>query len=179
MMNIKNKTYGFSLIEIILTIAISMTFILIAFVLFQKVNESSKVETEVKNIATLRTNLKSLYYGKNLVAEQELNNVLINADLVPESMLNGDKETIINGWGEDVRVGTYYIKTGVPLLSLQYNNVPSSACIKLVSQTASSNEQVVVGISPGLTTTIVRDGSNRDVVFGTKKNDIVKIYQWI
>lgn len=76
-----------------------MTFILIAFVLFQKMNESSKVETEVKNIATLRTNLKSLYYGKNLVAEQELNNVLINADLVPESMLNGDKETIINAWG--------------------------------------------------------------------------------
>lgn len=90
------------------------------------------------------------------------------AKAVPPSM-RFNSLRLRNVWGGDVYVGTYNI-ANAPSFAIQYNHVPRDECAKLVMQTATGFEQVVVGSElPGDTGNIIKDGTGRGVVFGMGK----------
>lgn len=167
---------GFSLIEIILAFAIIIILLSTSIYLYSKTKKSELVDHEVKNFSILTEGLTSLYKSSEIPSITELDNVAINAKIVPFAMLSKNKNKIIHSWKGDVHIGSYYIDSSkYPTLALQYNKVPSEECVKFVMETARYAKQVVVGLSkqtdPG---GIVRSGAGREVVFGTTREDLTK-----
>lgn len=170
-LHVKDKK-GFSLLELLLVLAIIAALIVSAFIIFPKIKISQEVSSESKNISALRSGLASLYQSTQIPNNIEMNQIAINADVVPYNMLDGTTNKIRNVWGGDVYVGSYYMVQGSPILVIQYNHVPADACAKLVMRTAFNAEQVVVGkAKEGDTGGIVRNGQDRNVVFGAKREN--------
>lgn len=170
-LHLKDKK-GFSLLELLLVLAIIAALIVSAFIIFPQIKISQEVSSESKNISVLRSGLASLYQSTQIPNNIEMNQIAINADVVPYNMLDGTTNKIRNVWGGDVYVGSYYMVQGSPILVIQYNHVPADACAKLVMGTAFNAEQVVVGkAKEGDTGGIIRNGQDRNVVFGAKREN--------
>lgn len=168
---IKNKK-GFSLLELLLVLAIIAALVVSAFIIFPKIKISQEVSSETKNLSALRSGLSSLYQSTTIPNNIEMNQIAINANIVPDNMLEKDTNNIKNIWGGDVYLGSYYAVEGYPILVIQYNHVPVDACIKFVMATAFNSEQVVVGkAKDGDTGGIIRNGQDRNVVFGAKREN--------
>jgi len=166
---IRKGRKGFSLLELLLVLGIIAALIVAAFIVYPKVQAYRNVKIEASNISTLKSEISSLYSSTigSMPNSYSLNGVLINAKVVPENMIIGNK--IRNTWGGDVYTGTYDIANAAAFV-IQYNHVPRDECAKLVMQTATGFEQVVVGSEvAGDPYGIVRNGSNRGVVFGINK----------
>lgn len=167
---IRRSRKGFSLLELLLTLGIIAGLIVAAFIVYPKVQAYRNVKIEASNISTLKAEISSLYSSTigSMPNSYSLNSVLINAKVIPENMIIGGNK-IRNTWGGDVYTGTYDIANASAFV-IQYNHVPRDECAKLVMETATGFEQVVVGSEvAGDTYGIVRNGSNRGVVFGINK----------
>lgn len=166
---IRRSRKGFSLLELLLTLGIIAGLIVAAFIVYPKVQAYRNVKIEASNVSTLKAEISSLYSSTigSMPNSYSLNGVLINAKVVPENMIIGSK--IRNVWGGDVYTGTYDIANASAFV-IQYNHVPRDECAKLVMETATGFEQVVVGSEvSGDASGIIRNGSNRGVVFGINK----------
>lgn len=166
---IRKSKKGFSLLELLLVMGIIAALIVSAFIVYPKVQAYRNVKIESSNISTLKSETSALYSSTigSMPNSYSLNGVLINAKVVPENMIIGNK--IRNTWGGDVYIGTYDIANAAAFV-IQYNHVPRDECAKLVMETATGFEQVVVGSEvAGDSSGIIRSGSNRGVVFGINK----------
>lgn len=77
---------GFSLLEILLVLAIAAAIIISAFVIYPKIRSHNNIMNEIRNIGTAVAGTKQLYAGK--ANYEGLNAVLlINAGVLPESLL--------------------------------------------------------------------------------------------
>lgn len=167
---------GFSLIEVVLVLSVTIALLSTATYLYLKSHKSERVNNEVKNFSVLTEGLTNLYKTSTIPANSEFDEIAIKAKVVPTVMLSKTKNKIINGWKGDVHIGSYYIDSSkYPILAVQYNNVPAEECAQFVMQTARYAKQVVVGLAktsdPG---GIVRNGAGRNVVFGTTREDLTK-----
>lgn len=165
----KNKK-GFSLLELLLVMGIIAGLIVGAFIVYPKVQSYRNVKIEVSNISTLKAETTALYASTsgNIPDALSLNPILTKSKSVPDSMKYSSTK-LRNVWGGDVYVGTYDIAASASF-AIQYNHVPKDDCAKLVMQTATGFEQVVVGSEmAGDTGGIIREGSSRGVVFGINR----------
>lgn len=166
----EKKRRGFSLLELLLVVGIIAALIIGAFIVYPKVQSYRNVKIESNNISTLKAEVSGLYasVAGDIPKDANLNSIMIQAKAVPPSM-RFNSLRLRNVWGGDVYVGTYNI-ANAPSFAIQYNHVPRDECAKLVMQTATGFEQVVVGSElPGDTGNIIKDGTGRGVVFGMGK----------
>lgn len=162
-----NRKKGFSLLELVLVVGIIAGLVIAAFIVYPKIQSYRNVKIEANNISTLKAEVSALYasVAGDLPKDANLNSIMIQAKVIPQSMRYNSLR-LRNVWGGDVYVGTYNI-AGAASFAIQYNHVPRDECAKLVMQTATGFEQVVVGSElPGDTGGIIKDGSGRGVVFG-------------
>lgn len=165
------KKKGFSLLELLLGLAIVAALAAAAFIIYPKIVIGQQVKQEANNISQLKTQISALYSStsSNIPLRTSLNTVVIKAGIAPQTMITGTWNGLKSIWGGDVYVGTYDIANATAL-AIQYNHVPPEACAKLVMQTARGFEQVVVGAEvSGDANGIVMNGSNRSVIFGINK----------
>lgn len=146
-MTFKKNKKGFSLIEMLLVIGVLSVLLIAAFVVYPRVQESSKVSQEVKNIAMIKAGVANYFeqQGSNYTSLGEAStkegNLFANrARLIPESMNGGDYNTsaLRHSFGGEVWISaTTNAHEGYAAgrtLVIRYTDVPSSACIKLVTE---------------------------------------------
>lgn len=150
-MLLKKHKKGFSLLEIILVLAIAAAIIVSAFIIYPKVQYYNRVNQEVKNLSALSAGINSLYVGQPYYTGVS-NLTIINAGLVPDNMLlpmsyGYGTGHIFNSWKGEVILSTSN-KQGATVVGTLYNitsyNIPNEDCIKLVSFTAPNYYWIIV-----------------------------------
>lgn len=161
--NRKNK--GFSLLEILLVLAIAAALVIGAFIVYPKVQAGARADAESKNISTIVAGIKSLYTSSSTYAGLT-NTVAANAKIFPDNMLNGSSTTPINAWKGNVTVAA--ANTGPSSatgssFTIQYLAVPAAECAKIVSGLAGNFYTVSVD-----STAVKTAGGTLDVAAMTK-----------
>lgn len=141
------KGKGFSLLELLLVLGVIAALIVGAFIVYPKVRNSQSIDAEAKNIATIRSGILALYASQATISGGLNNSIAIQAQIFPDNMLvkNGSAVSkVVNSFGGDVILvtGLWYGKT---VATLQYNNVPTELCTKLITAVGSNMFLVTAG----------------------------------
>lgn len=137
----KKKNKGFSLLEIILVLAVAAGFIIGVFTLLSKSQMNSKATQETRNILTLQSEIQRMYQGQPNYNGLSTS-LMIQAKIVPDSMLANPGSTssdILNSFGGKIIPG---IVTGGFNLSLY--SIPTEACAKIVPAVANTFHTIVI-----------------------------------
>lgn len=141
------KRKGFSLLELLLVMGIIAALIVAAFIVYPKVRNAQAIDAEAKNIATIRSGILALYASQATVSGNLSNSIAIQAKIFPDNMLVKNPSPgndIVNSFGGRVTLVTsaWYGKT---LVTMQYNNVPTELCTKLITAVGSNMFLITAG----------------------------------
>ncbi|AZV12443.1 MULTISPECIES: type 4 pilus major pilin [Salmonella] len=136
MIKIKNNR-GFSLLEIILVLAIAAVLIIGVFMVYPKVSSSSKVNNDTQLLSTLKAGIHSIWGSTNNFNGLSVDSV-IKANLVPEDYLEDGE--IQNNWGANVLIEPYYDGS----YYIAFENISADACPKFVAAAAGSFYKIVI-----------------------------------
>lgn len=161
-LNLKNK--GFSLIEVMITIAIIALIAIAAFLIYPRVEAGKKARNEASNIAIIQTNIRQIQPDRigdySALGGGKAGGVLDpgNANLArvyPSSMNNSNytkNAPITSSWGGEVWVATRPANT-TPMGPIQrnrsfgifYEAVPTPVCNLLIPLLAGKFQSIWVG----------------------------------
>lgn len=146
------KQQGFTLVELMLSLAAIVALTAIVFYVFPKVMASRNATYESQVLSTATASVKSLYTSG--IYSTLSTAVAANGKFFPDSMISGT--TIKNQWNGDVKVGgvaagavkvagTATNSSDTRLFGISYADVPSAVCIKLAGAAAPNFERIVIG----------------------------------
>jgi prepilin-type N-terminal cleavage/methylation domain-containing protein len=115
---------GFSLLELLLVVAVGAILLLAGLAVYRNVTDNSKVTESIRLLNVTKQETQRLFQGEGNYPAQQLNEVLIDAKAFPSSYINGSQvRTPYNG---DVTV------TGAGrTFTITFADVPESSCIKI------------------------------------------------
>lgn len=133
-MNIKvNK--GFSLLEIVLVIAVALIMITSALVMYPKIQSNQRANNEAKNVAAIKAGVRALYKGKATYTGLT-NTILVESRSIPDNMtVPGDTSQIISSYGSPMRIYASDFGTSKAVgssFTIIYMNITNNDCAKLV-----------------------------------------------
>ena len=147
----KNK-FGFSLMEMILVITISLILMSAVFVTYQVVSERNKVSQANKELALIKNGIDELM-AENVIAVN--NTVLTNIKIIPHNMVSGTE--VIHPWKGKVIITPY--SGDNRFYEIAYSNISPSSCIGMITGTNGMFNTVKTN-SNQLTSLNVTDVSN-------------------
>lgn len=168
---------AFSLIEMLLVLGVLAVLLIAAFVVYPKVRDNSRAQTEAVNVRIIQTNLRNLFIAKGFgygglggQPNNQTPSIANKARAFPVSMNGGDYSTgasVTSAWGGDVFVWSRpAIVTPLGSLlagqafGLVYRNVPPGICIPWVSSLSSDFHSILVGIAGEQTEVLTKTGLN-------------------
>lgn len=126
-----NSKKGYSLLEVLIVIGIIAGIIVSIFYFYPKLKNSNTINIEVSNMNTILSGIYGIYNGNNY---NGLNNkILIEAKIVPNTMVSNTPYKIINSWKGEVILSTYTTDAKNSLLSMKYMNIPQDQCALFIS----------------------------------------------
>lgn len=140
-----NKSAGYSLVEVMLVIAILMLMMIAGFVLFSKIRDESRANTEAKNLTTIIVGVRNLYGAKHVYTTVDTG-TLNRAHIFPRTMNGGNfsiEQVIMHSDGGAVEV----LPWGTPpkQFAVVYRAASQSLCNKLALHYSKNVEEVMVG----------------------------------
>lgn len=144
MKQFKNK--GFSLLEILLVLAIAAALVIGAFMVYPKVKAAQQADIEAKNISTIVAGVKTLYGSVSNYKGLD-NTVAINAKIVPENMLDGTPDGIYSSFKGAVTIsanGNTHSGEDDSGFFIRYVRLMPEVCSKLVSNVQSTFYEINV-----------------------------------
>lgn len=167
----KYRNSGFSLVELLLVLAIVAALAVAAFVVYPKVQAAREVDQEAKVVSAAAAGIKAMFTNndyRNVSVE-----VASDAAIFPEYMKTPEG-ILVNRWGGEVTVvpsngaGISVNNTGVRrYFRIGYYGVPSSICPKLVGALEPYFGTVRVSSVNGLSA----NGGHGEIVKNTLKMD--------
>ena len=130
---IRNKKHkGFSLLELLLVLGIIAALIVSAFIIYPKVMSHVRINNELKNISTVLHGVKTLYQGKSDFSGLT-SNVIIDAKIAPDNMLQKNYTTLKNAWGGNFAIGVSgsTVYNGVVITT---SGIPPEDCLRLTNE---------------------------------------------
>lgn len=145
---IRNKVNnGFSLVELLLVLAIIAALSITAFYIYTKVKLAQTVEVETQNISNIRAELLRLYSSSNNITTIN-NTVAINAGIFPDSMLvkkSGQATTVLNSLKGKVTVSaTNFASYGKVYFNISYEGLTPDVCTKLSTAVQPAMKMVLI-----------------------------------
>lgn len=168
---------GFSLLEIILVIAVAAGFIIGVFMLLSKTQAGQRAAREANYMTTISTGVKALYVGvPSYVGITTA--AIVNARVFPEDMLPDSTSTApLNSWKGLVTIDSSNEgPSGAPgsSFTITYPSVPGEDCVKIVSQIGPSYYIIRVNgttvkdpvnlLNPGTLGTSCKAGGNSNTI---------------
>lgn len=141
--NLKNKK-GFSLLELLLVVAVGAILLLAGLAVYRNVTENSRVNESVRLLNVTKQETQRLLQGEGSYpagSTGNLNSLLIDANAIPADRLVGT--TIRTPYNGDVNV-TGNSRT----FTISFAEVPEAACIK-IGQVFSTNDSDFVQMTVG------------------------------
>jgi len=156
--NTKSGQRGFTLLEILLALAVVAVLSFVVFRAFNSANGSAQVNSAVSDVGTIQANLKNTFPNSNY--KGLLTTVANQAHVFPNDM-NANNFTatytnITNQWNGSVSL----VATGSRAneYTLSYNGVPAAVCAQFVGQVAQNAINVTVGATTASSTTVFSGG---------------------
>ena len=132
---------GVTLIEAVLYISIALALIVGGLVFFQQASLAQRTNSAVRNISAIASETRGLYQAQSNFSGFT-HAALINAGAVPSSIVNGN--ALQNEWGGPIVGGT---NAATDAFTVTYENVPTAACVRLVSYDGQGSGRVGSGIA--------------------------------
>jgi prepilin-type N-terminal cleavage/methylation domain-containing protein len=151
--NSPRKAKGFTLLELLLVVAIVAIALAVLFFLFGKVQSKSTAQTEAQNLVTMAADVKGLFSPQGNFTNIN-DQVLVQNNVPPTGMVSGTN--IVNGWGGAVTVAA--AGTGDSEATFQYDGVP----------TGDSCSGFVQGAQSAFSTITVNGQTVKDVTTGAQ-----------
>lgn len=132
---------GFSLLEILLVLAVAAAFVVGAFLLLPKAQDGVKADKDIRSIMMFQNEIKRLYTTQTNYNGLSAS-LLIQTKIAPESMLENPGSTssdILNAFGGKVIPGI--VTSG---FTLSYGAIPPAACAKIIPAVAGSFYAVMI-----------------------------------
>lgn len=147
---------GVTLVELLIGIVVIGLVIAGIMIAAQKVFVGNETNRAATSVATLASNVKGYYDTPSYAGLT--NTVVIDANLAPQNMVSG--ANLVNEWGGTVTVVPATLgAVANNAISITYTDIPTEACAKLSTQTATNFDQV--SIDDGTTVTVVVTPANR------------------
>jgi len=131
----------------LLVLGVVALLLVAAFVVYPQVRLAQRVSTEVQNLNAVQSNLKALYSTRNGNYAGLTVDVARNARIFPSRMV--ENNDVVNAWGGKVLLGPaanpYSGMAAGRTYVIRYRNVPSDACVALISQSAGYFYAIAVG----------------------------------
>lgn len=183
-----NKQAGFTLIELLISLGIIAVLAIGVFIIYPKVEASSRAQTESTNISTIAAGVKALYAASGDYSTLK-DSVVIGAKIYPSTMVNAGGTAAHSSWqslvSTEIASKLPAGATGGALnnyFEITYKAVPSDICTKLASGVGSNFEDVLIGgasvfvaatgtapahIDPGAAATACTGAATSDMIFIT------------
>lgn len=127
----RNNKKGYSLLEVLIVIGIITSIIVSVFYFYPKLKNSNTVNIEVSNLNTILSGIYGIYNGNNY--DGISNKLLIEAKIIPNTMVSNTLYKITNSWKGEVIISAYKVKNRHSMLSMKYTNIPQDQCALFVS----------------------------------------------
>jgi prepilin-type N-terminal cleavage/methylation domain-containing protein len=149
MKQFKSKAQGFSLLELLLVVAVGAVLILAGLGAYRLVSDNNNANAATRQVQSLKTAVQGMYQGQSSygAAKAKLTDVLIDANAAPSDMITSSTTTLRSAFGTDVTVAA--IGTAPPSFGVTFAGVPKNACTKLgmLYSTVNSSDFVNVQIN--------------------------------
>lgn len=122
------KSKGFTLVEILLALAIIMVIALTAFFVFKFVQEKYRLNKETVNLTSLKSSIESI--KKTNVNADLSNGNLVNYGAINKGALNSAGQ-LLDAWGSPIIISSGSDGKGIYYIS--YSNLSVNECIELSS----------------------------------------------
>ena len=135
---------GVTLIEAVLFISIALGLIVGGIVFFQQASTAQRTNDAVRTISGIASEVRAMYQSAtdfNGISQS----TLIAAGAVPSNVVND--QALQNEWGGQIGVQAETINTADDGFSVTYTDVPTEACVRLVTFDAVGSGVVGAGIS--------------------------------
>lgn len=129
-MNIRDKK-GYSILEIVIVFGIISALIISALYFYPKIRNSNTVNLEVVNLNTILSGIYGLYTANNYNGLS--NKILIDAKIVPNTMISNTPYKIINSWKGEVIISPQKTANRTVLLKIRYTNIPQEQCALFIT----------------------------------------------
>lgn len=140
---------GFSLIELLLVLAIIASMTVAAFIIYPRVKVGRDVNNEIQLAVAAKAGIRGLFTNGNY--DRLSTQVAIDANLFPEGMIDRENGIIRTAWSNvtihPTSTGQESASDGTPdrLFVMYYRNVRADACIRFVGAAAGHFEIIRVG----------------------------------
>ncbi len=122
-MKLNNK--GFSLLELLLVVAVGAVLLLSGLAVYQNVTNNSKINDSTRLLNVLKQETQRLFQGEGTYPSgTDLTPILINADVVPSSNVRGTDITHPFN-------GNVTLEGAGGTFTMTYAGMPKAACVKL------------------------------------------------
>ncbi|MCL7713221.1 type 4 pilus major pilin [Stenotrophomonas mori] len=154
---------GFSLIELLLVLAIIAALAVAAFIVYPRVQAGRNASYEAQVLSSAQAGVKALFTTNNYAKLSKA--AAFNAEIFPANM-NLSETSIKNQWDGEVEVGPSTAKgaaatatgnTPVRYFRFVYRNVPADVCIRLAGAAVQNFGTVLIDKANGGAGEIVQD----------------------
>lgn len=145
---------GFSLIELLLVLGVLAVLLVAAFVVYPQVRDRNRANTEVMNLAAIKTAVINVYASRGGNYTGLKNDVANQARVVPATMNGGDygpSVSLKSTWGQDVTIGAVSTQINVPSVvpgnrsfRIIYAQVPQSICLGMITAASGNFFKITV-----------------------------------
>lgn len=156
----KKRKQGYSLLEIMIGLAVLSIILVAALYMYPKLKSSSNINNEMVNMNTIVTGINSIYNGNSNYSGLN-NKVLIQAKIVPTSITADQTGKLINSWRGDIIIKSEASSGNGTLINITYTDVPRDQCIKFVTAVEKMfnviRTDTLFSENKGTTTNIIKD----------------------
>lgn len=143
MKSFAKKTRGFTIIELMIALAIIAVLTLVIFGRVQAAKMASQVQGEAGNVQSVIAASQRAFIGRSNFTGLT-NTFLTNVNGFPTQMMNGTQP--VHTWGGNVTVTTATVPAANTAKGqIVYADVPTDACVEFVNAVSSSLQHIDVG----------------------------------
>lgn len=145
---------GFSLIELLLALAIILIITISAFLIYKKVRFNSDIQRESERASMIESGVRELYRSQpqyaGIDSRVDMTHILKEAQILKESEFNKDGQ-IISAWGGIVKLTPARrndnFSIGGSAMILEFQNTPRDYCIAFISKVYGMSTEI--GVNDG------------------------------